>query len=625
MAPRYASAGPSLSGVVARPRRSAAWRVCSHVRQVNRSDGHTSDPVYEHAAAPTRWPERGVPGRSFCVEGCVLDNQWVWEDVRVSSEKLKPLEAGDPKKVGGYRLLARLGAGGMGRVYLGRSKGGRPVAVKVIHPYLAEDAQFRRRFEAEVAAVRRVGGFHTAQVVDADTDADPPWLVTEYIAGPSLHEAVGEHGAFSAAAVAGLGAGLAEGLMAIHERGVVHRDLKPGNVLLAQDGPRIIDFGIARALDATSQTTRTSVVGTPGFMSPEQLRGCEVGPASDVFCLAAVLAFAATGRRPFGEGPIEALGYRVVNEEPDLTGVPEPLLPLIASGLEKNPEDRPGLDALLERCSALAEGGDAPLPEPVSTMIATRVAETEVLAPPPQDALGNGWRFPPLGRMKLPMAAAAVVGVLLITFTAWAIGDDGNTPATSKAIATPQQTPTYPTPAPQPSETVSTTDSATPTSDPTRQAFKKISAGDCLDAYQRPSGEWNRSKPRAVGCGRSDAYLKVLKVVDDSSECIRHEDSDDLDGELPWSYDEDANEIDLCVQRQFHTGDCFLASKGEKENSVSINNPGLMTSWPCRADSAPEDYDFVLRITAFTLGACPPGGRRVHYEIRGRTLCTRIV
>ncbi|MFF5210100.1 serine/threonine-protein kinase [Streptosporangium sp. NPDC000396] len=543
----------------------------------------------------------------------------------MSGEKLKPLGAGDPKKVGGYRLLARLGAGGMGRVYLGRSKGGRPVAVKVIHPYLAEDAQFRRRFEAEVAAVRRVGGIHTVQVVDARADADPPWLVTEYIAGPSLHEAVGEHGAFSAAAVAGLGAGLAEGLMAIHERGVVHRDLKPGNVLLAQDGPRIIDFGIARALDATSQTTRTSVVGTPGFMSPEQLRGREVGPASDVFCLAAVLAFAATGRRPFGEGPIEALGYRVANEEPDLTGVPEPLLPLIASGLEKDPEDRPGLDAFLERCSALAEGGDAPLPEPVSTMIAARVAETEVLAPPPQDAPGNGRRFPPLGRMKLPVAAAAVVGVLLVAFAAWAIGDDGNAPATSKAIATPQQTPTSPTPAPQPSETASATDSATPTltSDPTRKAFEKISAGDCLDAYERPSGEWSRSKPRAVGCGRSDAYLKVLKVVDDSSECIRH--GADLDGELWWSYGEDANEIALCVQRQFRTGDCFLATKGENENSVTISNEDLMTSWPCGAGSAPGEYDFVLRITAFTSGACPPGGRRVHWEIRGRTLCTRIV
>ncbi|MGI5207381.1 serine/threonine-protein kinase [Spirillospora sp. CA-108201] len=206
----------------------------------------------------------------------------------MSSGKPRPLRADDPKRIGRYRLLARLGAGGMGRVYLGRSQGGRAVAVKVIHPHLAEDPEFRRRFEQEIAAARRVGGIHTAHVVDADPGADPPWLVTEYIAGPTLHDAVGEHGAFSEESLAGLGAGLAEGLMAIHDRNVVHRDLKPGNVLLARDGPRIIDFGIARAVDATSQTTRTAVAGTPGFMSPEQFRGREVRRASDVFCLAAV-------------------------------------------------------------------------------------------------------------------------------------------------------------------------------------------------------------------------------------------------------------------------------------------------------------------------------------------------
>ncbi|RSN39677.1 serine/threonine-protein kinase, partial [Actinomadura sp. WAC 06369] len=328
-----------------------------------------------------------------------------------------------------------------GRVYLGRSPGGKPVAVKVIHPHLAGDPQFRRRFDQEIAAARRVGGVHTAQVVDAGTDADPPWLVTEYIAGPSLQEAVGEHGPLSAEAVAGLGAGLAEGLQAVHERGVVHRDLKPGNVLLAQDGPRIIDFGIARALDATSQTTRTSIVGTPGFMSPEQFRGREVGRASDVFCLAAVLAFAATGRRPFGEGPMEALGYRVVNEDPDLAGVPESLLPLIAAGLAKDPDDRPGLGAFLERCSALVEGGEPPLPDAVTTMIATRVAETAALVPAP----GGTRRLRlPAARGHAPALAAAAAGVLVIASALWAIADGRDEPDTSGTAAvqaTPTRTP----------------------------------------------------------------------------------------------------------------------------------------------------------------------------------------
>ncbi|WP_217711576.1 serine/threonine-protein kinase [Actinomadura sp. NAK00032] len=542
----------------------------------------------------------------------------------MSSEKLKPLQAGDPKRIGEYRLLARLGAGGMGRVYLGRSKGGRPVAVKVIHPHLAEDAQFRRRFEAEVAAVRRVGGVHTVQVVDARADADPPWLVTEYIAGPSLHEAVTEHGAFSAPAVAGLGAGLAEGLMAIHERGVVHRDLKPGNVLLAQDGPRIIDFGIARALDATSQTT-TSTVGTPGFMSPEQLRGGEVGPAGDVFCLAAVLAFAATGRRPFGDGPIEALGYRVVNEEPDLDGVPEPLLPLITAGLAKDPADRPGPEEFLDRCSALVQDEDATLPEPVATMIATRVAETDVLAPP----AGGASRIPPLGRPRPPLvaAAAAVLGVLVIAFAVWAIGNGGEEPAAPAAAATtastagPSPTPTTPSPR---ASAASTSDSVV-LSGSTRAAFEKISVGDCLDAHRDPykSDEWSRSKPRAVDCGRADAYVKVFKVADDPAACRG---GSELEGQSRWSHGEEGNEIVLCVRRQFRVGQCFLANKGAEEDTVSVSEADLMTSWPCGDGSAPGTYEFVLRITAYTTASsCPPGGRRVDWEIRGRTLCTRIV
>lgn len=226
---------------------------------------------------------------------------------------MQELQGGDPSHIGPYRLLGRLGAGGMGRVFLGRSAGGRPVAVKVIREELAGDAGFRTRFRREVAGARLVSGLFTAPVVDADLDAPVPWLATAYVPGLSLTDTVAAHGPLPAASVLALAAALAEGLSAIHAAGVVHRDLKPSNVLLAVDGPRIIDFGIARAAEATALTHTGLVVGSPGFMSPEQAEGREVGPPSDVFSLGAVLTFAATGEGPFGAGSTAALVYRVVH------------------------------------------------------------------------------------------------------------------------------------------------------------------------------------------------------------------------------------------------------------------------------------------------------------------------
>ncbi|MEU0239111.1 serine/threonine-protein kinase [Nocardiopsis sp. NPDC006198] len=270
---------------------------------------------------------------------------------RDAVSKTRPLEMDpDLERIGPYRLLGRLGAGGMGRVYLGRSPGGRDVAVKVVHPELAEDPEFRRRFAAEVEAARRVGGFHTAPVVDADPAGNPPWLATAYIPGPTLYAAVREHGPLPADSVAALGAGLAEGLVAVHAHRIVHRDLKPGNVLLAADGPRLIDFGIARALDATSYTRTHAVLGTAAFMSPEQVTGASVGPASDVFSLGCVLAFAATGRSPFGEGPAHAITHRIIHSEPDLGGLTGPLKDLVSACLAKDPVDRPTPDSVLAAC-----------------------------------------------------------------------------------------------------------------------------------------------------------------------------------------------------------------------------------------------------------------------------------
>ncbi len=244
-------------------------------------------------------------------------------------------------------MLGRLGAGGMGLVFLGRSAGGRLVAVKVIRDELAADPEFRARFQQEVAGARKVSGIFTAPVVDADADGPVPWLATAYVAGPSLAGAVAKNGPLPASSVRALAAALAEGLAAIHAAEVVHRDLKPANVLLAADGPRIIDFGIAKAAEAISLTQTGLVIGSPGFMSPEQAEGTETGPPSDVFSLGAVLTFAATGEGAFGTGYATALMYRVVHSAADLEKVPRELRDVIERRLAKNPRLRPTTGELL--------------------------------------------------------------------------------------------------------------------------------------------------------------------------------------------------------------------------------------------------------------------------------------
>jgi serine/threonine protein kinase len=222
----------------------------------------------------------------------------------------------DPRWIGNYQLDKRLGGGGMGLVYLGRSPGGRLVAIKVIRADLASDPEFRTRFAREVTAARKISGIFTAEVVDADLHGPVPWLATSYVAGPSLEQEVSGHGPLSVAAVTALAAGLAEGLNVIHAAGVVHRDLKPSNVLLAGDGPRLIDFGISLSAEMSRLTSTGTVIGSPGFMSPEQATGREAGPPSDIFSLGAVLVFAATGRGPFGAGSSEELLDRVVRGRP---------------------------------------------------------------------------------------------------------------------------------------------------------------------------------------------------------------------------------------------------------------------------------------------------------------------
>jgi eukaryotic-like serine/threonine-protein kinase len=257
------------------------------------------------------------------------------------------LKPGDPQRIGPYQLVGRLGRGGMGDVFLGLSAGGRPVAVKVIRAALAADPEFRVRFAREVAAVRRVSGLFTALVVDADVDSPVPWLATAYVSGPSLAEAVTGDGPMAARPALALAAGLAEGLSAIHAAGVVHCDLKPSNVLLSPDGPRVIDFGISRAVGAGPAAGVGWVTGSPGFMSPEQALGGEIGPPSDIFSLGAVLTFALTGRGPFGQGSRPELAYRLVYGPPDLGEVPAGLRSLVGRCLAKDPALRPTADEVL--------------------------------------------------------------------------------------------------------------------------------------------------------------------------------------------------------------------------------------------------------------------------------------
>jgi len=353
------------------------------------------------------------------------------------------LAPGDPEQIGPYRLRGRLGAGGMGRVYLGLSPGGRSVAVKVIRADLAQDAEFRARFRREVAVARTVSGLFTAPVIDADVDGPVPWLATAYVPGPSLADAVGEHGPLPAASVLALARGLAEGLSAIHAAGVVHRDLKPANVLLAEDGPRVIDFGISRAVEASVLTHTGLVVGSPGFMSPEQAEGREVGPPSDIFSLGAVLAFAATGQGPFGSGSTPALVYRVVHSGPQLDLMPAEVRSLAQRCLAKDPALRPTAADLLAAAAYPAAGW---LPEPVTRALAAAPPTMTAAVPPGALAGGPGparTDFARGGRRRALAAAAVIAGILAGGTTAGVALAGHSTPAhqvQSAGRATPAQT-----------------------------------------------------------------------------------------------------------------------------------------------------------------------------------------
>jgi hypothetical protein len=359
---------------------------------------------------------------------------------------IEPLAVGDPSQVAGYQLQGRLGAGGMGAVYLTFTPGGRPLALKVIRPELGGDPDFRSRFRREVDAAQRVHSLYTAPLMDADPDADPPWLVTAYVAGPSLAAAVQAHGPMPANTVLLLAAGVAEALAVIHRVGLVHRDLKPSNVLLAGDGPRLIDFGIARALDGTALTSAGMRIGTPQYMAPEQVRGDTVTAAADIFTLGATAAYAALGRVPFGEGESAAVLYRIQHQPPDLAGCPAQVRPLLEWCMAKDPADRPAPAQIIEACQEGAavrtiEYGDAWLPPALTADLPAyaaavhglhgTTAQTAATATQQHGRDGQIEAVPAglrrRGRFPLRWLAPAVAGTLIAGgLAAYALASGGN-------------------------------------------------------------------------------------------------------------------------------------------------------------------------------------------------------
>ncbi|MGR6998801.1 protein kinase domain-containing protein [Yinghuangia aomiensis] len=430
--------------------------------------------------------------------------------------RLVPAFPGDPDRVGPYRIVGRLGSGGMGTVFAAVDRSGRRVAVKVVHPGHAGDEEFRARFRREVALTSKVTGPCLVPVLAADCDDERPWLATAYIPGSTIQQHIAENGPLTGAMLHALAAGVAAALASIHSAGVIHRDIKPGNVILSPAGPRLLDFGIAHALDGTSVTRTGVLTGTPGWISPEQYQSGTSGAESDVFAWGALIAYAGTGRHPFGTGAPDTVAFRVLSHEPDLAGLPVGLRCVAEAALAKNPADRPPAAALYEASVALL--GDQPTvsagPQPsVPTLIDGMVMQWWNV-PPREDA----WPSPRRRRRARTLWAAATVVIAAATATAaiytFARGGHQQPQAKAPAIAAPLPVPpagagpigvtTAPSGTPSPA-TTQPVDTAPTTPVATRAQVEPQPAYTRADSAEPTNDEWAAARETMTASERAIA------------------------------------------------------------------------------------------------------------------------